>query len=76
MSTADFKNFTECCQTTVSVSYTHLDVYKRQVTHRAGLGLGQGDLMFFPEGGNISSEQLIHNVRYLKPCLLYTSRCV
>jgi len=40
---------------------------KDLVTHRAGLGLGQGDLMFFPDGGNISSEQLIHNVRYLKP---------
>jgi CubicO group peptidase (beta-lactamase class C family) len=40
---------------------------KDLVTHRAGLGLGQGDLMFFPEGGNISTEQLIHNVRYLKP---------
>lgn len=40
---------------------------KDLVTHRAGLGLGQGDLMFFPEGGNISTEQLIHNIRYLKP---------
>jgi hypothetical protein len=40
---------------------------KDLVTHRAGLGLGQGDLMFFPEGGTISTEQLIHNIRYLKP---------
>lgn len=40
---------------------------KDLVTHRAGLGLGQGDLMFFPEGGNISVDQLVHNVRYLKP---------
>ena len=40
---------------------------KDLVTHRAGLGLGQGDLMFFPEGGSISVEQLVHNVRYLKP---------
>jgi CubicO group peptidase (beta-lactamase class C family) len=24
---------------------------KDLVTHRAGLGFGQGDLMFFPEGG-------------------------
>lgn len=40
---------------------------KDLVTHRAGLGLGQGDLMFFPEGGNITVEQLVYNVRYLKP---------
>lgn len=40
---------------------------KDLITHRAGLGLGEGDLMFFPEGGNISLEQLVHNVRYLKP---------
>lgn len=40
---------------------------KDLVTHRAGLGLGQGDLMFFPEGGNITTEELIHRVRYLKP---------
>src|SRR5690606_30772613 len=26
---------------------------KDLVTHRTGLGLGQGDLMFFPEGGNL-----------------------
>ena len=30
---------------------------KDLVTHRAGLGLGQGDLMFFPEGGTMTTEQ-------------------
>ncbi|SFI58285.1 CubicO group peptidase, beta-lactamase class C family [Kaistella treverensis] len=40
---------------------------KDLITHRAGLGLGQGDLMFFPEGGNLSVNDIIHNVRYLKP---------
>lgn len=40
---------------------------KDLVTHRAGLGLGQGDLMFFPEGGNLSVNDIIHNVRFLKP---------
>lgn len=40
---------------------------KDLVTHRAGLGLGQGDLMFFPEGGNLTVNDIIHNVRYLKP---------
>lgn len=37
------------------------------ITHRAGLGLGQGDLMFFPEGGTLSVKDIVHNVRYLKP---------
>ena len=40
---------------------------KDLVTHRAGLGLGQGDLMFFPEGGTYSIKDILHNVRYLKP---------
>ena len=40
---------------------------KDLLTHRAGLGLGQGDLMFFPEGGTLTINEIIHNVRYLKP---------
>ena len=40
---------------------------KDLVMHRAGLGLGQGDLMFFPEGGSMSVNDIVHNVRYLKP---------
>ena len=40
---------------------------KDLITHRTGLGLGQGDLMFFPEGGNLTINDIIHNVRYLKP---------
>lgn len=40
---------------------------KDLITHRSGLGLGQGDLMFFPEGGPLTIKDIIHNVRYLKP---------
>lgn len=40
---------------------------KDLLTHRAGLGLGQGDLMFFPEGGTQTIKDIVHNVRYLKP---------
>jgi CubicO group peptidase (beta-lactamase class C family) len=40
---------------------------KDLITHRAGLGLGQGDLMFFPEGGSFTIDDIIHNIRYLKP---------
>lgn len=43
------------------------------VTHRAGLGLGQGDLMFFPEGGTLNIAQIINNVRYLKPAHSFRS---
>ena len=55
----DFKMYDDCVTKEITI--------KDLVTHRAGLGLGQGDLMFFPEGGTISTEQLIHNIRYLKP---------
>ncbi len=44
----------------------HLTV-RDLITHRSGLGLGQGDLMFFPEGGTIGLQELIHKVRFLKP---------
>ena len=37
------------------------------VTHRSGLGLGAGDLMIFPDGNDFTLNELIHNLRYLKP---------
>ena len=37
------------------------------VTHRSGLGLGAGDLMIFPNGSHFTVDELIHNLRYLKP---------
>ncbi|WP_179352847.1 serine hydrolase [Winogradskyella vidalii] len=37
------------------------------VTHRSGLGLGAGDLMFFPEGGDFTIDDVIANVKYLEP---------
>lgn len=37
------------------------------LTHRSGLGLGAGDLMFWPDSANFSTEEVIHNLRYLKP---------
>ncbi|SFI07112.1 serine hydrolase [Halpernia frigidisoli] len=40
---------------------------KDLVTHRAGLGLGAGDLMFFPEGGTQTVNDIVKNIRYLKP---------
>ena len=37
------------------------------VTHRSGMGLGAGDLMFFPEGIDFNVEDVINNVKYLEP---------
>ena len=37
------------------------------VTHRSGLPLGAGDLMFFPEGSNFTVQDIINNVKHLKP---------
>lgn len=40
---------------------------KDLLTHRSGLGLGQGDLMFFPDGGTLTLPELLHRVRFLQP---------
>lgn len=37
------------------------------LTHRSGLGLGAGDLMIWPDSSTVTKDQLIHNLRYLKP---------
>jgi CubicO group peptidase (beta-lactamase class C family) len=37
------------------------------VTHRSGMSLGAGDLMFFPEGNDFMVKDVISNVKYLKP---------
>jgi len=37
------------------------------VTHRSGLRLGAGDLMFFPDSNTYKMPDIIHNLRYLKP---------
>lgn len=36
------------------------------LTHRSGLGLGAGDLMFFPDGNTFTKQEMITNIRYLK----------
>lgn len=36
------------------------------LTHRSGLGLGAGDLMFWPDSNNFTLKNIIHNLRYLK----------
>ncbi|MDQ6764122.1 MAG: serine hydrolase [Bacteroidota bacterium] len=36
------------------------------LTHRSGLGLGAGDLMFWPDSSDFTKVDMIHNLRYLK----------
>src|SRR4249920_1613202 len=37
------------------------------LTHRSGLGLGAGDLMFFPDSSDFNLKDVIYNLRFLKP---------
>jgi CubicO group peptidase (beta-lactamase class C family) len=43
------------------------------VTHRSGLGLGAGDLMFFPEGNDFTVKDIINNVKHLNPVSSFRS---
>ncbi|QOY94855.1 serine hydrolase [Massilia sp. UMI-21] len=42
------------------------------LTHRSGLGLGAGDLMWWPTT-NFSTDEIIHNLRYIKPATSFRS---
>ncbi len=37
------------------------------LTHRSGLGLGAGDLMFFPDGSNFTIDDIVKVFQYFKP---------
>lgn len=37
------------------------------LTHRSGLGLGIGDLMFFPDGSNFTLDDLLSSFQHFKP---------
>lgn len=37
------------------------------LTHRSGLGLGVGDLMFFPDGSDFTLNDLLSSFQYFKP---------
>ena len=43
------------------------------LVHRSGLGLGEGDLMFFPPT-DLSREEIIRRLRFLKPASSFRSR--
>jgi CubicO group peptidase (beta-lactamase class C family) len=43
------------------------------LTHRSGLGLGQGDLLYFPPS-TFTRKEIVEKVRYLKPASSFRSR--
>jgi CubicO group peptidase (beta-lactamase class C family) len=43
------------------------------LVHRSGLGLGAGDLMFFPPS-DLSREEIIRRLRFVKPATSFRSR--
>jgi CubicO group peptidase (beta-lactamase class C family) len=42
------------------------------LTHRSGMGLGAGDLMFFPPG-DLGRDEIIKRLRYIKPATSFRS---
>ncbi|MET3026283.1 serine hydrolase [Flavobacterium sp. UW10123] len=44
------------------------------VTHRSGLGLGVGDLMFFPDGSNFTIQDITKSFQYFKPVSAFRTK--
>ena len=42
-------------------------IIKDLITHRSGLGLGAGDLQFWPTGTNFTMEDILTNFQYFEP---------
>lgn len=51
---------------------THEMTIRDLLTHRSGLGLGAGDLLFWP-GSTFSREEIVHRLRYIKPATSFRS---
>lgn len=47
----------------VTENFTIVDL----ITHRSGLGLGAGDLMFIPDGNNFTIDDVLRSFQYQKP---------
>ena len=52
---------------------THEMTIRDLVTHRSGLGLGAGDLLWWPPSDR-SRDEIIHRLRYIKPATSFRSR--
>ncbi|RYJ39617.1 Beta-lactamase [Flavobacterium anhuiense] len=44
------------------------------VTHRSGLGLGIGDLMFFPDGSNFTIQDVTKSFQHFKPVSAFRTK--
>jgi CubicO group peptidase (beta-lactamase class C family) len=44
------------------------------LTHRSGLGLGAGDLMIFPDGGDFTIKDVLTNFQYFKPASAFRTQ--
>ncbi len=44
------------------------------LTHRSGLGLGAGDLMFFPDGGDYTIDDVLKSFQYQKPVSAFRTK--
>jgi CubicO group peptidase (beta-lactamase class C family) len=44
------------------------------LTHRSGLGLGMGDLMFFPDGSNFTIDDLLASFQKFKPVSAFRTK--
>ncbi|MCF8297419.1 MAG: serine hydrolase [Saprospiraceae bacterium] len=44
------------------------------LTHRSGLGLGAGDLMFFPDGGNFTINDVLKSFQYQTPTSAFRTK--
>jgi len=44
------------------------------LTHRSGLGLGAGDLMFFPDGSNFTVKDVLTCFQYFKPVSAFRTK--
>ncbi len=44
------------------------------LTHRSGLGLGAGDLMFFPDGADFSMEDVLKSFQYQQPVSAFRTK--
>jgi CubicO group peptidase (beta-lactamase class C family) len=43
------------------------------LTHRSGMGLGEGDLLFFPPS-SYTRDEIVHKLRFMKPATSFRSR--
>jgi CubicO group peptidase (beta-lactamase class C family) len=44
------------------------------LTHRSGLGLGVGDLMFFPDGANFTIKDVVASFQHFKPVSAFRTK--